>query len=107
MSSSDTMSEARLRLLKVSELKELLAKRGLTLSGKKDELIARLLNAEQSSNKNGATDVSHDLISSKSEEKHHDFNDDDLRDLLKSPGLEVSLEDNYDVNFDDWDDEVK
>jgi len=39
-------SEAKYRQLKVSELKELLAKKGLQVSGKKEDLVARLLAAE-------------------------------------------------------------
>src|SRR5687767_5921404 len=39
-------AEAKYRQLKVSELKELLAKKGLQVSGKKEELVARLLAAE-------------------------------------------------------------
>jgi len=38
--------EAKYRQLKVSELKEILAKKGLQVSGKKEDLVARLLAAE-------------------------------------------------------------
>jgi len=40
------MSEAKYRQLKVPELKDLLAKKGLPVSGKKEDLVARLLAAE-------------------------------------------------------------
>ncbi len=39
-------TEAKYRQLKVPELKELLARKGLPVSGKKEELVARLLAAE-------------------------------------------------------------
>jgi hypothetical protein len=39
-------TEAKYRQLKVPELKELLTKKGLQVSGKKEDLIARLLAAE-------------------------------------------------------------
>ncbi|CAG8595142.1 3960_t:CDS:2 [Paraglomus occultum] len=120
MSEAIELTEAKLRVLKVPELKDLLSKRGLTITGKKEELVARIIAFEQNKQRNSISieeanetaDHVSDLKSSikpshvptnnvitndvhSTAKEHHSPNDDDFRlDDIASPGLD----ENY-----DWD----
>ncbi|KAK4054283.1 hypothetical protein OIO90_003516 [Microbotryomycetes sp. JL221] len=52
---SEPHTDASLKALTVAKLKELLSEQGLPVSGKKDELVARLLEAQSSSATNNGT----------------------------------------------------
>ncbi|KAG9304460.1 hypothetical protein G9A89_020024 [Geosiphon pyriformis] len=103
-------TEAKLRSLKVADLKELLAKKGLATSGKKEDLIFRLLATEDSISK--LTEESNNLNLNNNDnnitngggppENENKNNDTDLfeKEILNAPSDPNSA---LDGDFD-WDD---
>ncbi|CAG8547273.1 501_t:CDS:2 [Dentiscutata heterogama] len=97
------LTEAQLRLLKIPELKELLVERNLPVSGRKEELITRILTAEgkkseealkQTNNMDINNVINNDtVLTTDSKNEVTDLFD---KDLLNSPNDLTSGLDNFD-----------
>ncbi|CAG8478892.1 12479_t:CDS:2 [Racocetra fulgida] len=91
-------TETQLRQLKIPDLKEILSKESLPVSGKKEDLIARILAAENKKTEEALKQASNmdisNVINNDTDPKH----DDDLfdKDLLNSPNDLTTGLDNFD-----------